>query len=182
MSSNENIISGFDDLYDKTLSLILDEVPNADRCISVFVKGSIDNYNSSFFQEKLDKIFASGYINIIFRCSTLEYVSSTGIGVFAAFFSKLKEVGGNIVFTDLQSKVEELFQLLGFSHFFHIVSSHEEAVTFFNTESSTLVNIFPKVVDCPLCNAHLKAKHSGKFRCPSCKAIISVDEQGTVSI
>lgn len=182
MNGNENIISGFDDSYDKTLSLILDEVPNASRCISVFVKGSIDNYNSSFFQEKLEKIFASGYINVIFRCSSLDYVSSTGIGVFATFFSKLKEVGGNIVFTDLQPKVEELFQLLGFSHFFHIVGTQEEAVAYFNTESNVVVNIFPKVVDCPLCNAHLKAKHAGKFRCPSCKAIISVDEQGVVSI
>lgn len=182
MSGNENIISGFDDSYDKTLSLILDEVPKAPRCISVYIKGSIDNYNSTFFQEKLDKIFASGYVNVIFRCSTLDYVSSTGIGVFATFFSKLKEVGGNIVFADLQPKVVELFQLLGFSHFFHIVATQDEAVAFFNSESNVKIDVFPKVIDCPWCNAHLKAKHAGKFRCPSCKAIISVDEQGSVSI
>ncbi|MBQ1629335.1 MAG: anti-sigma factor antagonist [Treponema sp.] len=182
MPSNENIISGFDDSHDKNLRLVLDQVPAVSHCLSVYVMGSIDNYNSNFFQEKMQKVIEAGFINIVLRCSSLEYVSSTGIGVFATFFSKFKELGGNLVFTDLQPKVEELFQLLGFSHFFHIAGSMDEAIEFFTHKETVEAAVFPRSIECPICNVHLKAKHSGKFRCPSCKAIISVDEKGIVTI
>lgn len=182
MTTNENIIPGFDDSYDKNLSLTLSNVENIAQCVSVYIKGSLDNYNSVFFQEKLDKIITSGYLKVIFRCSALDYVSSTGIGVFATFFSKIKDAGGNIVFTDLQPKVEELFQLLGFSHFFHIAANYDDGVKFLGDKATIIESVFPKSIACPICNVHLKAKYAGKFRCPSCKAIISVDGNGTVSL
>lgn len=182
MTSNENIIPGFDDSYDKNLSVTLSTVDAVDHCISVHIKGSLDNYNSVFFQEKLEKIVAAGYLKVIFRCSALDYVSSTGIGVFATFFSKLKDIGGNIVFTDLQPKVEELFQLLGFSHFFHIVANYDDGVKSLGDKTTLIESVFPKSITCPICNVHLKVKYAGKFRCPSCKAIISVDGNGTVSL
>lgn len=182
MSSNENIISGFDDSHDKNLRLILDVIQTVPRCISVYVTGSIDNYNSTFFQEKMSKILEAGFVNVVLKCSSLDYVSSTGIGVFATFFSKFKDLGGNLVFMDLQPKVEELLQLLGFSHFFHIATSMDEAIAFFMNKESVEVAVFPRSIKCPICNVHLKASHSGKFRCPSCKAIINVDEKGIVTI
>ena len=67
MTSNENIIPGFDDSYDKNLSVTLSTVDAVDHCISVFIKGSLDNYNSVFFQEKLEKIVAAGISKIAIR-------------------------------------------------------------------------------------------------------------------
>ena len=67
MSSNENIISGFDDSHDKNLRLILDVIQTVPRCISVYVTGSIDNYNSTFFQEKMSKILEAGFVNVVLK-------------------------------------------------------------------------------------------------------------------
>ena len=42
MTSNENIIPGFDDSYDKNLSVTLSTVDAVDHCISVHIKGSLE--------------------------------------------------------------------------------------------------------------------------------------------
>ncbi len=182
MPTNESIIPGFDDSSDKTLRITLDTEETVPRCIDVYLRGSIDNYNSAFFQERLDRIIEAGFNKIIFFCSALEYVSSTGIGVFANYFSKFRDLGGNMVFVELQQKVLEVFQILGFSHIFHIVSNGEDALQVFTDQDKIIPSVFPKTFSCPICNVHLKTTHAGKFRCAKCKGIIAVDESGHVTL
>ena len=47
----------------------------------------------------------------------------------------LKPRGGDLVLLEIQPKVNEVFQLLGFSQFFAIKKSLEEAVDFFKNEA-----------------------------------------------
>lgn len=176
-------IPGFEDGYDKNLKFQLDSVPEIPRSLVIFLKGSIDNYNASFFSEKMEAILGSRYINVIFKCALLEYVSSSGIGVFTKFYSSLKERGGNLVFMDLQPKVLEVFQLLGFNSFFNIKTTMTEAIDFFkepkNTSSSP---VFPFTFGCPICSAKLRAQHPGNYRCSKCKAIFQVNADGKVIV
>lgn len=181
MTENNIIIPGFEDGYDKNLKFVLDSLPGVPRAVVVFLKGQIDNFNAAFFQEKINRILESRYRNIVFRCSSLEYVSSTGIGIFTKFFSDVKNRGGNVVFMDLQPKVYEVFQLLGFTHFFNIKATIEEAVEFLTDDKNITVSTFPLSFECPLCNAKLRTTHEGRFRCSNCKAIISVGPDGKIS-
>ena len=41
---------------------------------------------------------------------------------------------------------------------------------------------FPKALKCPICEKKLRALRSGRFRCPECKTVLSIDELGTVSL
>ena len=92
----------------------------------------------------------------------------------------VKPKGGDIVLLEIQPKVFEVFQLLGFSQFFNIKNSTEEAVSFFKSGSTQTNSLFPKIFSCPVCQRKLKATRAGRFRCSECKSILAIDGQGQV--
>lgn len=178
---NNSIIAGFDDEKDDSLKIKLQKVDGLDKCVVVFLNGYIDTYNSAFFQKRVAKLIESGFVQIIFNCASLNYVSSTGIGSFTAFLKTVKPHGGDIVLLDIQPKVYEIFQLLGFSQFFNIKDSLSDAVVFFKTSTSTTpTEIFPKIFACPICSKKLKATKPGRFRCSECKTILAIDNNAQV--
>ncbi|OJF76280.1 MAG: anti-sigma F factor antagonist [Treponema sp. CETP13] len=181
MSINNNLIPGFAEDKDDSLKINLESVEDVEHCIVLYLTGYIDTYNSSFFQKKVTKAVDAGYKNLIFNCSALTYVSSTGIGSFTAFLKMVKPKGGDVVLLEIQPKVYEVFQLLGFSQFFNIKDSTKEAIGFFKKESvTTHTSVFPKIFSCPVCSKRLKAPKAGRFRCSECKTILAINEQGKV--
>lgn len=180
MINNNAIVPGFDDERDDSLKIQLNNISSAENCIVLYLNGYIDTYNSSFFQKRVSSVIEAGYVNLIFNCAALNYVSSTGIGSFTAFLKMIKPKGGDIVLLEIQSKVYEVFQLLGFSQFFNIKGSLDEAIKFFDREAVAENGLFPKIFSCPLCEKKLKAMKSGRFRCSGCKSILAIDEQGQV--
>lgn len=158
---------------------IEDNVGNSEAIIIKF-DGLIDTYNSSDLQKEVLDIISS-YTKIIFDCSKLTYVSSTGVGTFMVFLKSVKEKNGTIVLANLQQKVLEIFQLLGFSKFFTITDSLNEGLNVLGISKETK-SCFPKVFECPSCKKKLKASKSGKFRCIQCKSIIVISADGTVSL
>jgi anti-sigma B factor antagonist len=172
MSNNEK---------DDSLKIKLTKVEEAPRCLMLSLTGYIDTYNSNFFQKRIQKAIDGGFVRLIFQCSGLNYVSSTGIGSFTTFLKAVKPQGGDLVLLDIQPKVFEVFQLLGFSQFFNIRESLEDSIEFFNSDKvQDKPSVFPKVVACPLCYKKLKAIKAGRFRCSECKSILAIDDNGLV--
>jgi len=182
MINNNNLVSGFNDEKDDSLKISLERIDTVKGGLCIYLNGYIDTYNSNFFQKKIQKVVDAGYINLIFNCSSLNYVSSTGIGSFTAFLKMVKPRGGDIVLLNIQPKVSEVFQLLGFSQFFNIKDSTEDVINHFRSGGTLSDAIFPKVFGCPLCGKHLRATRAGRFRCSECKSIIAIDEKGAVSL
>ena len=180
MVRNNNLVPGFNEEKDDSLKIILEKVEGINNCISIYLNGYIDTYNSSYFQKQISKVVDAGFVNLIFNCAALNYVSSTGIGSFTAFLKMVKPKGGDIVLFETQPKVYEVFQLLGFSQFFNIKDSLQDAVEFFKKGAPVSSSIFPKVFSCPVCSKKLKATRSGRFRCSECKSILAIDTQGQV--
>ncbi|MBN2737534.1 MAG: anti-sigma factor antagonist [Spirochaetales bacterium] len=180
---NNEIVPGFDDDKDDSLKIRLQNFQNISGCLALYLTGYIDTYNSNNFQKRVSKAIDAGFIKLIFHCGGLNYVSSTGIGSFTAFLKAVKPRGGDIVLLEIQPKVYEVFQLLGFSQFFNIKDSLDEAVSFFNkAEDSVKGEIFPKIFKCPICSKKLKATKAGRFRCSECKSILVIDNNGQVSL
>ena len=178
--SNNNIVPGFNDEKDDSLRINLEKVPEVENCLTIYLIGYIDTYNSSFFQKRIARVVEAGYVNLIFNCASLNYVSSTGIGSFTAFLKMVKPKGGDVVLLEIQPKVYEVFQLLGFSQFFNIKDSMGDAVNFFKNGTQVEESVFPKIFSCPVCSKRLKATRSGRFRCSECKSILAIDQQGAV--
>jgi len=132
---NNDIIPAFDDERDESLKIKLEKASGIEKGLILTLDGRIDTDNSAYFQKHIQKTVESGFIKLIFNCAGLEYVSSTGIGSFTSFLKLVKPRGGDLVLLEIQQKVFEVFQLLGFSQFFAIKNSLEEAIGFFNSEA-----------------------------------------------
>ena len=179
--TNNDIVSGFDDEKDDSLKISIQKIVEIQGCLVLYLSGYIDTYNSNYFQKRIQKAIDSGFTKLIFQCGSLNYVSSTGIGSFTAFLKGVKPKGGDLVLLDIQPKVYEVFQLLGFSQFFNIKDNLEESINFFRSNApSEVFAIFPKVFGCPICSKKLKAIRSGRFRCSECKTILAIDNTGHV--
>jgi anti-anti-sigma factor len=179
--ANNDVVPGFDDEKDDSLKIKIENIEEAPRCLMLTLTGYIDTYNSNFFQKRVQKAIESGFVRLIFQCVGLNYVSSTGIGSFTTFLKAVKPQGGDLVLLEIQPKVYEVFQLLGFSQFFNIKETLDESISYFNTDKTQdKPTIFPKVVSCPICYKKLKAVKPGRFRCSECKSILAIDESGQV--
>lgn len=180
--NNNDIVPGFDEERDESLKIKLQRPETgADGVLVLYLNGYIDTYNSNFFQKRVNRAIEAGFTKLIFQCSGLTYVSSTGIGSFTAFLKAVKPRGGDLVLLEIQPKVYEVFQLLGFSQFFHIKDNLDEAVDFFKKGSTSGDNdLFPKIFRCPICSTKLKASKPGRFRCSNCKTILAVDNAGQI--
>lgn len=181
--SNDTIVPGFSDENDETLKITLQDIPEIEGGLLLVLTGYIDTYNSTYFQKRIQQAIDAGFIRLIFNCSGLNYVSSTGIGSFTAFLKTVKAKGGDLVLLEVQPKVYEVFQLLGFSQFFNIRETLDSSIGFFsNNEGKNGSEIFPKIVSCPNCSKDLKAVKSGRFRCSECKSILDIDTMGNITL
>ena len=180
---NNDIVPGFDNEKDESLKIKLQKIPNVDGCLVLELNGYIDTYNSILFQKRIQQAIEAGFIRLIFNCSSLNYVSSTGIGSFTAFLKTVKPKGGDLVLLEVQPKVFEVFQLLGFSQFFNIKNSLDDSVIFFRGNAAMdSTHGFPKIFPCPNCSRKLKAVKPGRFRCSGCKSILALDNTSLVSL
>ncbi len=182
MDNNNALIPGFDTEKDDSLTINLRKAENVKNGLFIYLSGYIDTYNSGYFQKKITQVIEAGFINLIFNCSSLNYVSSTGIGSFTVFLKMVKPKGGDIVLLEIQPKVYEVFQLLGFSQFFNIKSTADEAIAFFSEGTIETSSIFPLVISCPVCSKKLRAMRSGRFRCSGCKSILAINDSGEVTL
>ena len=179
--TNNDIVTGFDDEKDESLKIVLQKAEGMEDCLILYLTGYIDTYNSNYFQKRILKTIESGFIKLIFNCSGLNYVSSTGIGSFTAFLKSVKPQGGDVVLLDIQPKVYEVFQLLGFSQFFNIKNTLEDSLSHFRKDAASgSSSIFPKVFSCPICTRKLRSVKPGRFRCSECKTILAIDNEGQV--
>jgi anti-anti-sigma factor len=178
---NNDIVNGFDDEKDESLKIKLQKVNETEGCIILYLTGYIDTYNSNYFQKRVQRAIEAGFVKLVFHCGGLNYVSSTGIGSFTAFLKAVKPRGGDRVLLEIQPKVYEVFQLLGFSQFFNIKDNLDDSINFFRRGTTTeVVSLFPKVFSCPICSKKLKALKPGRFRCSECKTILAIDSAGQV--
>ena len=167
----------------KSLDLELQKVGSVPGCAVVAMKGYIDTYNTPPFQRQVEKAIQAGYCRLIFDFSGITYVSSTGIGAFTQFLKKAKPRGGDLVLVGMIPSVFEVFQLLGFSSFFNIEKTLQEAVEILKTQSRQgLEGPFPTVFACPICAKKLRASKGGRFRCSECKSILLIDQSAQVSL
>jgi anti-sigma B factor antagonist len=181
MTDNNDIIPGFDIEKDDSLKIRLQKIDSVKGCLVLYLSGYIDTYNSNLFQKRVNKAIETGFTKLIFNCGSLNYVSSTGIGSFTHFLKAVKPKGGDLVLLEIQPKVYEVFQLLGFSQFFNIKDNLDEAVGFFSSDGGgRSESVFPKIFRCPICSKKLKATKAGRFRCSECKTILAIDNSGQV--
>lgn len=95
------------------------------------LEGDLDAHTAPDFEAAIRKCLDGNQHRIIVQGTRLEYISSAGLGVFMAFIEEVREGGGDIKITDLQPRVYNVFDLLGFPVLFDILATETDAVSKF---------------------------------------------------
>lgn len=86
----------------------------------VYVNGEIDIYTSEEFKRKLNEAAELGNVCIIVDCGGLQYIDSTGLGIFVGVFKKLKQQNRNIKIINLKDSIKKLFSITSLDKLFDI--------------------------------------------------------------
>lgn len=99
--------------------LILKEEYVADKA-KVFVSGEVDIYTAQQFKDKLYSVVDNSSKDIVIDCSGLNYIDSTGLGIFVGALKKTKLAGRNIHLENIKDNIKKLFIITGLDKLFII--------------------------------------------------------------
>lgn len=94
--------------------------------------GELDAHTASHLEDSLKLLIGSDKSNIIVNCKELEYIASAGLGVFMAYIEDVRNTGGDIKLTNMNEKVYNVFDLLGFPTLYDILDDETDAVKKFS--------------------------------------------------
>lgn len=92
------------------------------------LNGRIDTSTSPAFEEEIEKLFGEGEKNLIFDCSGLNYISSSGLRVFLIAQKRAILLKGSLSLCCMQPAIREIFVISGFDMIFKVFDSREEAL------------------------------------------------------
>ena len=98
----------------------------------IMIKGEIDASSSIDLDLTLAKSVGEGYKKILIDCSSLEYISSAGLGVFMSYIEEFKDKGIRMVLFAMKEKVANTFSILGLADLLNITEKKEEAIQLVN--------------------------------------------------
>lgn len=79
---------------------------------NVAVSGTLDTSTYEKFEKELNPVLKGAVKVIILDLAGVDYVSSLGIGAVAKLTSSLKAKGGTVILTQLQPKIQKVFDIV----------------------------------------------------------------------
>lgn len=99
------------------------------------LNGELDAHTASQLEDSLKNLIEQNNHQIIVNFDELDYIASAGLGVFMAYIEDVRELGGDIKLTNMNEKVYNVFDLLGFPTLYDILEDEQDAVKKFNHSS-----------------------------------------------
>ena len=99
------------------------------------LRGELDAHTASQLENSLKKLIDEENYQIIVNCSDLDYIASAGLGVFMAYIEDVRSLGGDIKLTNMNSKVYNVFDLLGFPTLYDILQEESDAIEKFENDN-----------------------------------------------
>ncbi len=99
------------------------------------LQGELDAHTASQLEDVLKSLINKNKSNIIVNFKDLDYIASAGLGVFMAYIEDVRSIGGDIKLTNMNEKVYNVFDLLGFPTLYDIFEDEQHAVAKFLNDS-----------------------------------------------
>lgn len=80
--------------------------------VTVKLTGSLDTVTAPDLERQLSPVLASPIKDLVFDLAQLKFISSAGLRVFSAARKTLKERGGQASFVNMQSQIQEVFEIM----------------------------------------------------------------------
>lgn len=90
-----------------------------------FIEGEIDTFTAPTLRDELESIAISEYNEIKLDLSNVNYMDSTGLGVFVAFYKKTLRQDRKLKLMHLTDRLERLFEITGLSELMDIESEEK---------------------------------------------------------
>lgn len=100
------------------------------------LKGELDAHTASELEAAFQKCIDEGTARLLVHGGGLHYISSAGLGVFMAYVEDARSQGGDIKIAELQPRVYNVFDLLGFPVLFDITRTEAEALKRFDSSET----------------------------------------------
>ncbi len=100
------------------------------------LSGELDAHTASQLENSLKSLIDNEKHQIIVNCQQLDYIASAGLGVFMAYIEDVRSLGGDIKLTNMNSKVYNVFDLLGFPTLYDILEHESDAIEKFENDES----------------------------------------------
>jgi len=88
----------------------------------------LDNNNAHEMSEAIVQAQSEGYKYIILNLSTLDFMSSAGVGSILGSVESSRGMGGDIILCHASDKIRHIFEILDLCDFLTIVENEEAAM------------------------------------------------------
>lgn len=103
-----------------------------DGVVILAVSGELTIDTAEIIKEIFKKNISEQARKVLLNCQRLEYVDSVGFACLIQCAKDLKEIQGNLFFTNLTPKVRSLFAITKLDNVFKIFEEQEEALREFS--------------------------------------------------
>lgn len=86
--------------------------------VKINLIGEVDIYTAQSLKEKLYSIIDEVNMDLRIDCSELNYIDSTGLGIFVGALKKAKQNDKKIYITNLKENIKKLFLITGLDKLF----------------------------------------------------------------
>ena len=95
------------------------------------LSGYLDAHTAPTLENNFTDLIDQNKFKIVVNFEELAYISSAGLGVFMAYIEKIRNNSGDIKLTNMNDKVYNIFDLLGFPLLYEIYKTEHEALNKF---------------------------------------------------
>jgi anti-sigma B factor antagonist len=88
--------------------------------VKINLAGEVDIYTSQELKDKLYKIVDANKTDLLIDCKELDYIDSTGLGIFVGALKKAKQNEKKIIMSNLKENIKKLFIITGLDKVFDI--------------------------------------------------------------
>ncbi|MFP4057368.1 MAG: STAS domain-containing protein [Candidatus Brocadiia bacterium] len=156
----------------------------------VHLEGVLDQPTLQGFLSRLDEVRAQGTTRALLGMEGVSYANSTALGALVTQADAFRDAGGELALLSPQPKVDLVLDMLGLKSVFKVFESLREARGHLAGAAGPSApeaaepgkpSAFPVRAECIACKVLLELPQEGRYRCPRCSAVYTVDASGRVS-
>ena len=94
------------------------EIQQQGDTVTAILEGRLDTAAAPQTEKELNPLYDLNGQNIVFDCSKLEYISSSGLRIFLAILKNAKPKGSHVYIRGLNDDLRQVFAMTGFTNLF----------------------------------------------------------------
>ncbi len=96
------------------------EIKEHDGGLKAIFSGRLDTPAAVKAQQEIAPLIENADKQIILDCSTLEYISSSGLRLFLTIRKETSAKGGKVIIENINEEIRKVFMMTGFFNLFEI--------------------------------------------------------------